>query len=79
MRSSTRPNVVQTASEPVPSLRGEVCFEHLYFRYNDKEQVLSDFSLCVQPGETLALSDTPGRQSSVAKLIARSMSSSRAG
>ena len=66
------PNVVQTAHQPVPSLRGEVCFENLYFRYNEKEQVLSDFSLCVQPGETLALvGHTGAGKSSVAKLIAR--------
>ena len=56
----------------MPSLRGEVCFENLYFRYNDKEQVLSDFSLCVQPGETLALvGHTGAGKSSIAKLIAR--------
>ncbi|MFH1183710.1 MAG: ABC transporter ATP-binding protein [Chloroflexota bacterium] len=66
------PNVVQTAHDPVPALRGEVCFEHLYFRYTEKEQVLSDFSLCVQPGETLALvGHTGAGKSSIAKLIAR--------
>jgi len=66
------PNVVQTAREPVPALRGEVCFEHLHFHYTEKEQVLSDFSLCVQPGETLALvGHTGAGKSSIAKLIAR--------
>jgi ATP-binding cassette subfamily B protein len=66
------PNVIQAAQEPVPSLRGEVCFEHLFFRYTEKEQVLSDFSLCVRPGETLALvGHTGAGKSSIAKLIAR--------
>jgi ATP-binding cassette subfamily B protein len=66
------PNVVQTAQHDVPRLRGEVCFDHLFFRYTDKEQVLSDFSLCVQPGETLALvGHTGAGKSSIAKLIAR--------
>lgn len=66
------PNVVQTAHDPVPTLRGEVCFDHMYFRYTDKEQVLADFSLCVEPGETLALvGHTGAGKSSVAKLIAR--------
>ena len=66
------PNVIQTAQEAVPSLHGEVCFERLYFRYTETEQVLSDFSLCVRPGETLALvGHTGAGKSSIAKLIAR--------
>jgi ATP-binding cassette subfamily B protein len=66
------PNVVQTADNDVPALRGEVCFEHLHFRYSEKEAVLSDFNLCVRPGETLALvGHTGAGKSSIAKLIAR--------
>lgn len=66
------PNVVQIAHEPVPALRGEVCFDHVDFRYTEKEQVLSDFSLCLRPGETLALvGHTGAGKSSIAKLIAR--------
>ena len=66
------PNVVQTAHNPVPPLRGEVCFEHLDFRYNDREPVLNDFNLCVAPGENLALvGHTGAGKSSIAKLIAR--------
>jgi ATP-binding cassette subfamily B protein len=66
------PNVVQTASRDVPPLRGEVCLEHLYFRYTDTEPVLSDFNLCVQPGENLAfVGHTGAGKSSIAKLIAR--------
>ncbi|HEY5982749.1 MAG TPA: ABC transporter ATP-binding protein [Anaerolineales bacterium] len=66
------PNVVQTAHEPVDSMRGEVCFEHVNFKYTDKEDVLLDFSVCVPPGQTLALvGHTGAGKSSIAKLIAR--------
>jgi len=66
------PNVVQEETRDVPRLKGEVCFEHLNFRYTDKEPILSDFNLCVQPGENLALvGHTGAGKSSIAKLIAR--------
>ena len=66
------PNVVQSARRDVPRLQGEVCFEHLHFRYTDKEPVLSDFNLCIRPGENLALvGHTGAGKSSIAKLIAR--------
>jgi len=66
------PNVVQTDQRQVPRLKGEVAFEQLNFRYIDKEPVLTDFSLRVQPGETLALvGHTGAGKSSIAKLIAR--------
>jgi ATP-binding cassette subfamily B protein len=66
------PNVVQTANNDVPRLRGEVCLEHLYFRYTDADPVLTDFNLCIQPGETLAfVGHTGAGKSSIAKLIAR--------
>ncbi len=66
------PNVIQKETRDVPRLKGEVCFEHLNFRYTDKEPILSDFNLCVQPGENLALvGHTGAGKSSIAKLIAR--------
>jgi ATP-binding cassette subfamily B protein len=66
------PNVKQTDRRGVPRLKGEICFEKLGFRYTDKEPVLSDFDLCIQPGETLALvGHTGAGKSSIAKLIAR--------
>ena len=66
------PNVVQTAHRDVPRLQGEVCFEHLYFRYTDKEPVLSEFNLCIRAGENLAfVGHTGAGKSSIAKLIAR--------
>ncbi|MBN8581616.1 MAG: ABC transporter ATP-binding protein [Anaerolineae bacterium] len=66
------PNVVQTEKLDVPRLKGEINFDHMYFRYSDKEPVLNDFNLLIHPGETLALvGHTGAGKSSIAKLIAR--------
>ena len=66
------PNVVQVEKLDVPRLKGEIHFDHLHFRYSDKEAVLTDFDLLIQPGETLALvGHTGAGKSSIAKLIAR--------
>ncbi|MCL4274011.1 MAG: ABC transporter ATP-binding protein [Anaerolineales bacterium] len=66
------PNVVQAERQDVPRLKGEIRFEHMHFRYSDKETVLSDFNLLLQPGENLALvGHTGAGKSSIAKLIAR--------
>ena len=56
----------------MPRLKGEVSFEHLNFRYTDKEPILSDFNLHIHPGENFALvGHTGAGKSSIAKLIAR--------
>lgn len=66
------PKVVQTDNQPVESLLGEICFEHVDFHYNDDEPVLTDFSLTIHAGETLALvGHTGSGKSSIARLIAR--------
>ncbi|WKZ46911.1 MAG: ABC transporter ATP-binding protein [Anaerolineales bacterium] len=66
------PNVVQTDSNDVPPLKGQIHFDDLNFRYTDKEPILSRFNLLIQPGETLALvGHTGAGKSSIAKLIAR--------
>jgi ATP-binding cassette, subfamily B, bacterial len=66
------PNVIQTEKRDVPRLKGLVCFENLGFRYTDKEPVLTDFDLCIRPGENLALvGHTGAGKSSIAKLVAR--------
>jgi len=66
------PNVVQEEKQDVPRLKGEIHFDHMHFRYSDKEPVLTDFNLVIQPGETLALvGHTGAGKSSIAKLIAR--------
>jgi ATP-binding cassette subfamily B protein len=66
------PNVVQSETNDVPRLKGEIQFDHMHFRYSDKEPILSDFNLLIPPGETLALvGHTGAGKSSIAKLIAR--------
>ena len=64
--------VVQTDHLAVPTLHGDIRFEHVWFRYADKEPVLQDFSLHIHPGETIALvGHTGAGKSSIARLIAR--------
>jgi ATP-binding cassette subfamily B protein len=64
--------VVQTDDRPVGDLRGEIDFVDVSFRYSDQEQVLRDFSLHINPGESIALvGHTGAGKSSIANLIAR--------
>ncbi len=66
------PKVVQTDSVRLPAVRGEISFEKMDFAYNESEPVLRDFSLKVEPGETLALvGHTGSGKSSIGRLIAR--------
>ncbi len=66
------PNVVQIANRAAATLRGEIEFVGLNFRYTDNEPILRDFSLHIQPVENLALvGHTGAGKSSIAKLIAR--------
>jgi len=66
------PNVIQIEKQDVPRLKGEIKFEKFDFSYTDKEPILRNFNLLVQPGETLALvGHTGAGKSSIAKLIAR--------
>jgi ATP-binding cassette subfamily B protein len=66
------PTVVQTGDLPVPEVRGSIQFEHVHFRYREEEPVLADFSLHIQPGETVAfVGHTGAGKSSLARLIAR--------
>jgi ATP-binding cassette subfamily B protein len=65
-------DVVQTASEPVGTLSGDIVFDGVDFRYTEQEQVLSDFHLHVQAGESVAfVGHTGAGKSSIANLIAR--------
>jgi len=68
----TETSVRQTASGPAVRLRGDIEFDHVSFRYSSQEQVLDDFSLHIQPGESVALvGHTGAGKSSIIKLIAR--------
>jgi ATP-binding cassette, subfamily B, bacterial len=66
------PRVVQVDNQSVPRLHGRIEFRHLDFRYTTNEEVLEDFSLRIQAGETLALvGHTGAGKSSLGKLVAR--------
>jgi ATP-binding cassette subfamily B protein len=54
------------------TLRGEIEFKHVDFRYNTQQQVLEDFSLCIDRGESVAfVGHTGAGKSSIIKLITR--------
>ena len=64
--------VIQTASGPVPQLKGEIVFEHVDFYYKESEPILQDFNLTIAAGENLAIvGHTGAGKTSIAKLIAR--------
>jgi ATP-binding cassette, subfamily B, bacterial len=66
------PAVFQIGNEAVESLSGDIRFESLGFRYGSKEQVLSNFTLHIRPGESIALvGHTGAGKSSIAKLVTR--------
>ena len=64
--------VLQAATNSVPKLRGEIEFSQVNFRYNTQQQVLSDFSMHIKPGESVAfVGHTGAGKSSIVKLITR--------
>ncbi len=66
------PKVVQTDHVILPEIKGDIVFDHVDFRYNEKEAVLEDFSLTIRAGETLALvGHTGAGKSSIGKLVGR--------
>jgi ATP-binding cassette subfamily B protein len=66
------PSVRQTEQQPVDHLDGEIRFDNVGFSYTEEEQVLEDFSLHIESGESIALvGHTGAGKSSIAKLIAR--------
>ncbi|MFO7539942.1 MAG: ABC transporter ATP-binding protein [Chloroflexota bacterium] len=63
---------VKETAEPLAQLRGDIQFWHVDFHYSEQEQVLADFSLHIQPGESIALvGHTGAGKSSIIKLVAR--------
>lgn len=68
-----RPEVVNLPNAVDPgTLRGEIEYDHVDFFYQDGKPVLNDFSLRVQPGETIALvGPTGGGKSTIVNLLCR--------
>ena len=57
---------------PAQTLLGEIEFEHVDFYYEDRNQVLTDFTLKVKPGEMIALvGPTGGGKSTIVNLLCR--------
>ena len=54
------------------TMRGEIEFSHVDFYYEDRKPILSDFSLKIQPGETIALvGPTGGGKTTIVNLLCR--------
>jgi ATP-binding cassette subfamily B protein len=54
------------------TLLGEIEFDHVHFYYEDRKPVLTDFTLKVKPGETIALvGPTGGGKSTIVNLLCR--------
>ncbi|MBA7632338.1 putative ABC transporter ATP-binding protein [subsurface metagenome] len=68
----TLPLVVQNDNIKPSKLKGEIEFKNLSFRYDKAKLVFDNFSLKINPGESIALvGHTGAGKSSIAKLIAR--------
>jgi ATP-binding cassette subfamily B protein len=62
----------RASARHTPTIRGEIEFEHVDFYYEPDKPVLQDFSLKVQPGETIALvGPTGGGKSTIVNLVCR--------
>jgi ATP-binding cassette subfamily B protein len=67
-----QPSVLQTAEEQLDVAPGGISFESVDFYYSENEPVLRDFSLHIEPGESVALvGHTGAGKSSLVKLLAR--------
>jgi ABC-type multidrug transport system fused ATPase/permease subunit len=66
------PHIHQTASEPVEELSGKIEFRRIFFSYDNRQHVLTNFNLTIPPGQTVAIvGHTGAGKSSLARLIAR--------
>lgn len=68
------PETIKNASDAkaLPPVKGKVCFNHVSFSYDPGEEVLSDVSFDVKPGEMVAFVGPSGAgKSTVASLLPR--------
>jgi ATP-binding cassette subfamily B protein len=57
---------------PAETMRGEIEFEHVDFYYEDRKPILTDFTLKVNAGETIALvGPTGGGKTTIVNLLCR--------
>jgi ATP-binding cassette subfamily B protein len=65
---------IQNRPEAIPAetIQGEIEFDHVHFYYEDRKPILTDFSLKVKPGETIALvGPTGGGKTTIVNLLCR--------
>lgn len=69
----TKPDIVDGEEvKELPEIKGEVCFEHVSFEYDEDSRVLEDVSFTVESGETIALVGPTGAgKSTIVNLISR--------
>ncbi len=68
----SEPRVIQTGSRPLDTVKGEIEFRDVSFRYTEQEQVLEQFNLTIKAGETIALvGHTGAGKSSLGKIVSR--------
>lgn len=59
-------------AKTLESVRGEVTFDHVYFRYGEKEEVLRDIDLNIRAGEKIAfVGPSGGGKTTLCQLIPR--------
>ncbi len=69
----TTPEIMDKPNAVDPgSLKGDICFEHVSFWYEEELPVIKDLNLCVKRGETLALvGSTGGGKTTIVNLLCR--------
>lgn len=62
----------ETGVTMLPPIKGQVCFSHVTFSYDDNVNVLDDVSFTIRPGETIALVGPTGAgKTTIVNLISR--------